>query len=61
MDVKHVTIAIVSQFTVDALLTFAEDSLNVIKPDMLVGPDGRPVQRARRRFSIRENNKQIKA
>merc|ERR1719210_549552 len=39
-----------------------EDSLSVLKPSMVVmGRDGRAVQRARRRFSIREANKQIKS
>merc|ERR1719220_1429554 len=39
-----------------------EDNLNVIKPEMMVrGRDGRPVQRARRRFSVREGNKQIRS
>ena len=40
----------------------AEDALNVIKPELMVmGRDGRQVQRARRRFSVRENNKQIRS
>ena len=40
----------------------AEDILNVVKPSlMMVGRDGRPVQRARRRFSVRESHKQIRA
>jgi len=39
-----------------------EDSLAVVKPSMVVmGRDGRPVHRSRRRFSIREANKQIKS
>ena len=39
-----------------------EDSLNVVKPElMMIGRDGRPVQRTRRRFSVRESNKQIRA
>merc|ERR1719412_3166496 len=39
-----------------------EDSLSVLKPSMVVmGRDGRAVQRARRRFSIRETSKQIKS
>ena len=41
---------------------FAEDSLSVLKPSMVVmGRDGRAVQRTRRRFSIRETSKQIKS
>ena len=40
----------------------AEDSLSVVKSSMmLLGRDGRPVQRTRRRFSIRETSKQIKS
>jgi len=39
-----------------------EDCLNVIKPElMVIGRDGRQVQRTRRRFSVRENNKQIRS
>merc|ERR1712130_9722 len=39
-----------------------EDSLSVVKPSMVVlGRDGRPVHRTRRRFSIRETSKQIKS
>jgi len=39
-----------------------EDCLNVMKPELMVmGRDGRPVQRARRRFSVRESNKQIRS
>jgi len=39
-----------------------EDSLAVVKPSMVfMGRDGRPVHRSRRRFSIREANKQIKS
>jgi len=39
-----------------------EDSLSVVKSSMmLLGRDGRPVQRTRRRFSIRETSKQIKS
>merc|ERR1719436_1466916 len=39
-----------------------EDSLAVVKPSMVVmGRDGRPVHRSRRRFSERETNKQIKS
>merc|ERR1719195_983209 len=39
-----------------------EDSLAVVKPSMVVlGRDGRPVHRTRRRFSIRETSKQIKS
>lgn len=39
-----------------------EDCLNVVKPEMVViGRDGRPVQRTRRRFSVRESHKQIRA
>jgi len=35
-----------------------DDCLNVMKPELMVmGRDGRPVQRARRRFSVRESNK----
>jgi len=35
--------------------------LNVMKPELMVmGRDGRPVQRARRRFSVRESNKQVR-
>ena len=41
---------------------FAEDCLNVMKQELMVmGRDGRPVQRARRRFSVRESNKQIRS
>ena len=41
---------------------FAEDTLNVIKPELMMrGRDGRPVQRTRRRFSVRETNKQIRS
>ena len=40
----------------------SEDSLSVLKPSMvMMGRDGRPVQRTRRRFSIREASKQIKS
>ena len=40
----------------------AEDCLNVMKQELMVmGRDGRPVQRARRRFSVRESNKQIRS
>merc|ERR550532_2209624 len=39
-----------------------EDCLNVMKQELMVmGRDGRPVQRARRRFSVRESNKQIRS
>merc|ERR1712218_719387 len=39
-----------------------DDCLNVMKPELMVmGRDGRPVQRARRRFSVRESNKQIRS
>lgn len=38
-----------------------DDCLNVMKPELMVmGRDGRPVQRARRRFSVRESNKQVR-
>ena len=51
--------------TTDTSLTLSrvsEDSLSVLKPSMVVmGRDGRPVQRTRRRFSIREASKQIKS
>ena len=41
---------------------FSDDCLNVMKPELMVmGRDGRPVQRARRRFSVRESNKQIRS
>ena len=41
---------------------FPEDTLNVIKPELMMrGRDGRPVQRTRRRFSVRETNKQIRS
>ena len=43
-------------------IMFAEDTLNVIKPELMMrGRDGRPVQRTRRRFSVRETNKQIRS
>ena len=43
-------------------IIISEDILNVVKPSlMMVGRDGRPVQRARRRFSVRESHKQIRA
>ncbi|XP_023323712.1 serine/threonine-protein kinase MRCK alpha, partial [Eurytemora carolleeae] len=38
-----------------------EDMLCVVKPSLVLGRDGRPVQRTRRRFSIRDANKQIKS
>ena len=44
------------------IIMFAEDTLNVIKPELMMrGRDGRPVQRTRRRFSVRETNKQIRS
>jgi len=44
------------------LCSYQEDTLNVIKPElMMTGRDGRPVQRTRRRFSVRETNKQIRS
>ena len=42
------------------LFMFSEDTLNVIKPELMMrGRDGRPVQRTRRRFAVRETNNQI--
>ena len=38
-----------------------EDMLCVVKPSLVLGRDGRPVQKTRRRFSIRDANKQIKS
>ena len=39
-----------------------EDALNVMKPElMMIGRDGRPVQRTRRRFSVRDSNNQMRA
>merc|ERR1712223_765079 len=44
------------------LCSYQEDTLNVIKPELMMrGRDGRPVQRTRRRFSVRETNKQIRS
>ena len=44
------------------IFVFTEDCLNVMKQELMVmGRDGRPVQRARRRFSVRESNKQIRS
>merc|ERR1719225_2403821 len=44
------------------LCSYQEDTLNVMKPELMVmGRDGRPVQRTRRRFSVRETNKQIRS
>ena len=46
----------------DFLKIITEDCLNVMKPELMVmGRDGRPVQRARRRFSVRESNKQVRS
>merc|ERR1719225_113434 len=44
------------------LCSYQEDTLNVIKPELMMrGRDGRPVQRTRRRFSVRETNNQIRS
>ena len=52
----------ISLSNLSMLFLFPEDCLNVIKPELMVmRRDGRQVQRARRRFSVRENNKQIRS
>ena len=49
-------------FKNNTIFVFTEDCLNVMKQELMVmGRDGRPVQRARRRFSVRESNKQIRS
>ena len=49
------------QLVINGNILCLEDMLCVVKPSLVLGRDGRPVQRTRRRFSIRDANKQIKS